>query len=277
MFGGMEIMKDDLCSVLVNSCDKYEDAWYPFFELLKKYWYDCPFKFYLNTESKNYEHKGIDLTVINGCHCSIITEKWGERLKKCLKKIDSPYVILLLDDFFMQKEVLEDELESCITMMENDYEIIVIYFKNIHIGKTNYESNGKYNIINENRKYKLNLQAGLWRKADLETLISDDDSPWSFEENGHFRISSPSKKFLCSRAGSHTNIKNCVFPYLTARNLGFGIWNGKWLWNNEKLFRKNGIKVDDIKMERFSKIDLFCHYFFRLKEKTIAPFKIFIK
>lgn len=40
------------CAVLVNSCDKYSETWIPFFTLLKKYWPDCEYPIYLNTENK---------------------------------------------------------------------------------------------------------------------------------------------------------------------------------------------------------------------------------
>ena len=35
-------MKSNI-TVLVNSCDSYSDAWYPFFTLWKKYWPDSKF------------------------------------------------------------------------------------------------------------------------------------------------------------------------------------------------------------------------------------------
>ena len=46
-------MKSNI-TVLVNSCDSYSDAWYPFFTLWKKYWPDCKYPIILNTESKSY-------------------------------------------------------------------------------------------------------------------------------------------------------------------------------------------------------------------------------
>ena len=52
-------------AILVNSCDKYEDAWDPFFKLLKIQWPDCPYRIYLNTEFKNYVCDCFDVEVIN--------------------------------------------------------------------------------------------------------------------------------------------------------------------------------------------------------------------
>lgn len=42
------------CSLLINTCDNYEDTWIPFFSLLSNYWGECPYSIYLNTEEKIY-------------------------------------------------------------------------------------------------------------------------------------------------------------------------------------------------------------------------------
>ncbi|CZR03829.1 Hypothetical protein TFLO_2864 [Trichococcus flocculiformis] len=260
-------MNDRSCSILVNSCDKYEDAWYPFFELTKKYWINCPYKFYLNTEKKKYTHMGIDLTVLNSISYSSNGSTWGARIEDCLKQIDTTYVILLLEDFFLQDKVNQDELQTCINMMDNNSEIVAIYFKRIFGFTTEYDKNPNYYLMTENQEYKLNLQAGLWRKEELQKLISKEDSPWSFEEEGYLRIDNPTSLFLCSKKGTHSSIKNSVFPYFTDRKLGFGIWSGKWLWNNDGLFERNGITINEISMDRFTKSDMLRYYFKRLKDK----------
>lgn len=259
-------MSEKLYSVLINSCDKYEDAWYPFFELVKKYWPQTNCPFFLNTERKGYKHEGIDLTVLN-CLSGSESIPWGKRIKDCLERIETPYVILLLEDFFFQREVDQEELCSCIRMMEENKDIVAIYFKQIEGYTKNFELNQKYYIMSENKRYKLNLQAALWRREELLSLVFDNDSPWSFEEDGAARVLHTEKIFLCSKHGTHTNMDGCVFPYLTERRLGYGIWASKWLWNNEKLFRKSGIAIKPISLERFTPFDMLKYYIRRVKEK----------
>ena len=253
------------CSVIVNTCDKYEDAWFPFFELVKKYWKGCQYIFYLNTESKQYTHDGLNVTVINENRASCYNASWGVRMKNCLKQIESKYVILLLEDFFLQDNVDQAELDSCIQMMENDENIKAIYFKQIDGYSTVYPKDQQYFIMSGKKRYILNLQAGLWRTEDLYALIDDNDTPWSFEEEGASRVSEKDV-FLCSTRGTHTDMSNCAFPYLTDRRTGFGIWAGKWLWNNNKLFKKNGIEIGDIKLDRFTRIDMCKYYLQRLSQ-----------
>ena len=266
-------MISDKCSVVVNSCDKYEDAWMPFFKLAKKYWPNCPYRYYLNAERKSFKLDGVDVSVLN-LKDSIIGQQvaWGKRIKDCLKRIDTPYVILFLEDFFLQAPVDQKELERCINLMEKDKKYTAIYFKQIDGFTEVYDKEPKYFLMSENIMYKLNLQAGLWRKADLEALIGDDDSPWSFEFVAQNRLEGQEKIFLCSRAGTHYDYEGAVFPYLTGRSTGYGIWTGKWLWNNDKLFKKNGIQTGEIHLQRFSRLDMFKYYCRRAKEVMVKKF-----
>ena len=41
-------------TMLVNSCDAYEDLWQPFFTLLKRYFAPLDMRILLNTESKDF-------------------------------------------------------------------------------------------------------------------------------------------------------------------------------------------------------------------------------
>lgn len=266
-------MTSNICSVLVNSCDKYEDAWMPFFKLAEKYWSDCRFRYYLNTEAKSFSAEGLDVGVLNVQGESADKQlPWGKRLKDCLNRIDTPYVILMLEDFFLQASVDQQELERCINLMESDPRYTAIYFKQIDGFTEVYDKEPKYFLMSENIMYKLNLQAGLWRKSYLEALIGDEDSPWSFEFVAQNRLEGQDKLFLCSRAGTHYDYEGAVFPYLTGRTTGYGIWTGKWLWNNDKLFRKNGIQTGEIHLPRFTRFDMFKYYCRRVKEEIAKKF-----
>ena len=42
------------CALVMSTSDGYQTAWYPYFELIKKYWKNHPKNIYLNTETKVY-------------------------------------------------------------------------------------------------------------------------------------------------------------------------------------------------------------------------------
>ena len=79
-------------AILVSSCDAYEDVWNPFFALFKKYWPNCKYNIYLNTESKMFSYDGLNITCLHPGE----SEKqisWSNRLKQALLQVEEDVVI----------------------------------------------------------------------------------------------------------------------------------------------------------------------------------------
>ena len=74
------------CSILVSSCDKFSTAWHPFFTLLNRYWPNCPYNVFLNTETLSYNEYGVK--TINSDELS-----WTGRLIDSLYKIESDFTL----------------------------------------------------------------------------------------------------------------------------------------------------------------------------------------
>ncbi len=248
----METSQQPTCTVIVNSCDKYESAWRPFFDLLAKYWPSCPYPLVLNTETKSFQHTSVPVQVL---HPVGPAPTWGARMRQILEQVPSDYVLLLLEDFFFQSPVNQAEIEHCLTWLEREPEAAAIYFKRITGFQTPY--NDDYLKLDERRAYLLNLQAGVWRKEALLDVLKETDSPWSFEEKGHDRLTDEQFNyytFYCTAKGSHTDSSENIFNYLVARQFGYGIWMGKWLWNNHRLFTEHGVTPPKtLSLEKMSK------------------------
>ena len=105
------------CSLLISSCDSYDDLWRPFFTLLKKNWPDCAYKKYLITENKKFDDLNV-LSLSLGLNLS-----WSSLLIKALDKIETPYVLLMLEDFFIHSKVdnklIQDLLQTAISKNMN--------------------------------------------------------------------------------------------------------------------------------------------------------------
>lgn len=219
-------------SVLVSSCDQYEDAWYPFFALLKKHW-DCPYPIYLNTETKRY----CDFGVIP-LNCGAKKISWSLRLKKALKKIKSKYVILFLEDFFLLEDVDKSEIDRCLNIMEKERRISKIEFDYSNDRAAIPSQYDGYRIRSERGMYWLNCQTAIWRRKDLIRYLSPRENPWQFELFGTERAKLYGKQFLFTESD-----RKLPFQYVVERQTGYGIWHGKWLKSNIQLFQKNGISV----------------------------------
>lgn len=172
------MIMDNRLSILVLTCDAYSDLWDDFFNLKEKYWEDCPFKTYLITESKHYERKGVSVMHMGK------KLNWSGRLREALKKIDTPLVLPILDDYFIYKPIdntiILEDVEFCIN---HEVSFLTLERKNV-IQNPNRKYYDKYVIIPEHEKYPIDTASAIWNKEYfLKKLGEEDYSAWQFEVN----------------------------------------------------------------------------------------------
>lgn len=234
------------CSILVSSCDKFSSAWHPFFTLLNRYWPDCPYCVFLNTETLSY-----DDYQVKTLNCD--EPSWTGRLIESLKKIETDYIIFLLEDFFLMNPVNELVIEDIISKMKKDSQIAVVYPKKISGFEERDDEHPEWirMDMNKSNKYLINCQAAIWKRSALLDLLIPGLSPWDLERT--FKVSDTnSYKFYCSPKGNKFSIEGDVFPYYFAIQNGYGIAKSKWLWNNKEFFKKEQIYVDYDKLGTLS-------------------------
>ena len=226
-------------TLVVSSCDKYEDAWYPYFELLKKYWPQHPEKIALITETKQYSTEGLNIKTYNYPE----NYTWSERLYRTLEAIDTKYIIFSLEDIFLLDYVKQKKIDKCIEWMENDDSIAEcrLYGTDASGLQKTDKYDGFY-IAGEDVGYRVDCQAAIWDKKVLMSLIDMSETPWQFEKNASIRSKACDKTFLWYCVEDIQDVEKMIFPYKYVAELGYGIAWGKWLWNNKELFKKNNIK-----------------------------------
>ena len=231
------------CSLLVCSCDKYATAWYPYFELIKKYWPEHPQKIYLNTETKQYHCEGLEIQTINSSgNCT-----WSQRLYHCLDQIDTKYVVFSLEDFFLLDYVNQSKMNRCMEWMEEDSSIAVCRFYASNLDKLKKVwKNSEFRIAESDILYRLDTQVALWNRETLMSFLDLSENPWQFEEKGSKRVAGSEKKFLWLYQKNDFDLDGMIFPYINNPRYGYGIAWGRWLWNNKVWFEKNQIKNVDV-------------------------------
>ena len=223
------------CAVLVSSCDKYHDAWIPFFTLMGKYWKDCPYPFYLNTETEKVDEiAGVTINTIN---CPFTNCTWSKRLIHALKKIKSEYVITLLEDFFVMSPVDQNEIDYCVSLMDSHPSIANINFGFGSYVKSIEYLDDKYAIRSRDTDYYLNAVAAIWRRKTLIKLLSPYESAWQYELYGSSRAKLYRYDFVIKKDDV------LIFDYHAQISYGYGIQKGMWLPRNVELFEKEGIEV----------------------------------
>jgi len=229
-------------SLLVNSSDNFEDCWVPFFQLLKKNWGTMDVSILLNTEFKVFSFDGLSIKSSQS-HLFETNRKltWSECLINALKMIESPIVLYMQEDYFIEKSVKTDVI--------NDFVILMMENKNIkHIGLTHFGSNppfSKYEnddrlwYINQNNKYRISTQAGLWDKNTLLSYLCPEESGWMFEIFGTKRANRRKDIFLTVNREIYNPQNGSIIEYTHT-----GIIKGKWHKAIPTLFRENNIVVD---------------------------------
>lgn len=223
-------------AILVNSCDLYEDAWDPFFSLFKIQWPDCPYDIYLNTENKNYTCDCLNVkTITTGSEGF-----WTARIKKALKEIDADYILFMLEDFFLLKQVDESKLDAVISGMQEDSDVGFLFFTPIGVKyDIEYNPGTLFSDVSKYADYRVNACLGLWKKDFLLQMLYLDGSPWEFEHNAT-RLSWLSKYRCCVINPEYSS----VFSYSILLSEGYGITQRKWLPKNKELFAEHNIHVN---------------------------------
>lgn len=230
-------MEDNLV-ILVCSCDSYSDLWEPFFKLLKKYWEDCPYKIVLNTESKVFQYEGLDIT----CY-SLFPGKqvpYGERMLAHLDRIEAPYVLMMMDDFFIRRNVNEKKIMQVIQWMNENPKAATFSFQWVEdeLNRPSEQYPG-FSRRPQYGEYKLNFQAAIWRTDLLKKMWKKHETPWEWETVANFRTFNNQYEFYVLDTNQETPLDYGF------RNSGMGVFRGKWVIDTvEQLFCDNDISID---------------------------------
>lgn len=228
----MSCFKELDCSILINTCDSYSDIWSPFFTLFHKFWPDNPYPVFLNSESKSCSDANIIITTLKARESNL---SWTRRYKEALERIDSDYIITILDDFFLYDYVDTKRVEECLTYMRKDPDMASIYFRWRNEKMQVSELPGMERCV-DMEKWNVNTTLALWRKSTLLYYLDSDESPWEFESNAYARGANRNDKFYSMSMHFET-----IIPYNYAQ---YGLISGKWLRANIDLFEKNKIDCD---------------------------------
>lgn len=224
-------------TILVCSCDKYQDLWKPFFYFLNKNWENCELKILLNTESKRYSYSNLNIFT---CHNENTKhESYGERMIKCLQSIDTPYTILLLDDFFIRNTVNVDHISQVVQWMDENKDIAYFSFGANPRNCIDDQKYDGYVKMQDIEIYKLNMQAAMWRTEKLLKYWNKEDDPWTWELIANCTAFNTSDIFYTIKNPDDSPIK---YGY---KDEGMGVYRGKWVIEDVKpLFESNNILVD---------------------------------
>lgn len=207
-------------SMILMTCDKYEDTWYPFVTQLKSNWSEFNMPIYIGTETKKFSYQGFDIRcpLANGP----VYNQWSNRLLKLLQHIDSDYILFFLDDFWLSEKVDNIRFENALSCLKSNSDIGFICL--LHEEKYYLKPEQRINIVesefeefNEWKKglpFRITTQAGIWKKKYLMKILRSHESAWYFETRATWRSKYYKERVL--------NAKKSIFNYPIGGVIGGG-------------------------------------------------------
>lgn len=238
-------MNNNRMTLLFCTCDKYKDLWNPFFTIMKNRWKDCAFPILLNTETERFDSDIFNISCLslykNNRHVS-----YGKRMIDHIHEIKTPYVMLVLDDFFLRENVNVDEIEKVINYMDDNPNVSSVrltpyYDRDAYNNCVKVTDLDGYYWMPKYSGYKLNFQVCIWRTKKLLSYWREDDDPWrwevfanitSFADDGFIIVGEDIGPIL-------------DYGYKVGGQPLSDIYRGKWVKENgiEQLFQEYGIDV----------------------------------
>ena len=232
---------NDLLSVVVNGYDGYSDAWSPFYQLFTKYWENCPYPKYFISGDNVFPFLSFK---------SITTSKEFNactRLKTALNRIKSKYILLFQEDYFLVKNVNNENIEIILDYMEkNKIDCMRLHPSPKPKGKEEIISQGlKCVKITNGTEYCINLQLSIWRKDYFLELIKPLSTVWDIEYLGSKNCHKDSRLFSLSM----DTWSSVIVDISTEGAIQGGYWTRlayAYMKKNNIVFSENKIKQEKL-------------------------------
>ena len=168
------------CTLFVPSCDAYSDLWTPFFTLLQRHWADCPFPVVLGANKQEFSQFGVR-TLNSGDE-----KNWSTQVRRQLGELDTPYVLMMLDDFFLRSTVKTADVLECLNFVQkrNGNMIRLLPRPAPPVGNLNGSVPDFVREIPVGMPYRCSTQGAIWKRETLLTLLRGGESIWEFEMEG---------------------------------------------------------------------------------------------
>ena len=212
--------------IIVMSCDKNKDLFYPFYHCIEKYWVNHPDIIYITETIDNPYYKTIKK--------NYNIKQFTKRIREAINEIDDDYILLMCDDIFIRKNVDNNLIQNLIKYFDEN--TAAINFE-VHFDNNDIPFDNLLTLRPEKGNYKTSMMFQLWSRNKLLDVLKDvDTDPWNFEQlNPH-----KGYKYYCN-ANNHTGL---IDFGKVDRIYNWGIVQGKWTTEAIDFFKDEGIEID---------------------------------
>lgn len=209
--------------IVVCSCDKDEDLFYPFYHCMEKYYPNHPKIIYSTETIKNPYYETINK--------NYPLEKWTKRIRETLKEIPDNEILLMIDDIFIRKPVDTKRIDYARANLKGN--IAMFNFEKVFNPDDKESGLNGWKIRQKGSEYELSIMCGLWNKEKLIHILEKDSDPWSVEYN------QDTKGY-----DYYINSGDYIIDWGYKTFNPVGVVKGKWAREIVDFFKKEGIEID---------------------------------
>lgn len=211
----------ELCdlTIVINTCDTYNDVLKIFFYAFDEYWADCPYPIVINTNSN------ADLPCAGPIryHQTISTvDDWGARLRSTLGTVKTTFVLMVYDDFILNSHVSNSCIKKALELLKMQADAAVTYLTNTSLPLAGEDHSALFIPVKERASYRLNSAPGIWRRNVLLKYTAIGDTPWAWEAFGTYRSFHDGSVVYTLNPQ-----KPDIYPYNHTK--GGAIYRGRWV------------------------------------------------
>lgn len=218
--------QDDEMKVVVLTSNHYVHCIPPFAHLFNKFWGADQAVKVVRYDVRPPKVSGNFTNIAIG-----IQDKysWSEGLIKYLTYHNNQLVLLMLEDYFLDKPVDKKVIEGLWELMQHDPGVAKIDLSNdrLKVGHTDFDD---WLIkSDDDALFQTSLQAAIWRKDFLLQFLKPIESAWQFEKRG-------TKRIIKARQDGDFDglILGCKEPLLSYINAIGGEGNNPGAWDLNK-------------------------------------------
>lgn len=173
---GYYVLKNKM-TMLILSCNKFSDLWDGHVKQLEENWNERNIKTYIVTdEPTDQKFPNVEIIVAEG------QPEWSDRLKYALSLVDTEYVFVTLDDYFLIKKVNSQRINELVSMMDaENIDYVRLFPHPKGATKEKLKNYSQVSWINTDETYSVNLYSGIWKKNFLEKTTVESRSAWLYE------------------------------------------------------------------------------------------------
>ena len=218
-------------SIFVSSSDNYSDIWDLFFDMFQKFWPEFQGKIYLQTETKDYRHDGLNIVCTKvGKH-----KGFGATLHAGLDKVKEDTILFMMIDYLFMGQVNNDKIEEYFDMFIRENVDTLRLIDDSIINFENTDNPDIKRCLPPAPHRFFSYQMGFWKIKSLKLMVLPHETPWSSEYYGDKRAHLLPLKLLSIKDRTLMPI------YYDARGC---LHRGKWLDNAVDFLKKENYSID---------------------------------